>query len=134
MLLLVGDALNIGQNLLSRRQMLLLRIRRSFTWNCLESEFGSSPFSIIHWSFVNPKTDRLQRIHLSVGQGGKKSPLIPTKVEFLIDCILVPAYFAAKEMSVRGDTRQLVTILQACNSYFFVVAIYSTYFKVSLSF
>lgn len=71
-LLLVGDALNIGQNLLSRRQMLLLRIRRSFTWNCLESEFGSSPFSIIHWSFVNPKTDRLQRIHLSVSQGGKK--------------------------------------------------------------
>lgn len=83
---------------------------------------------------MNPKTDRLQRIHLSVSQGGKKSPLIPTKVEFLIDCILVPAYFAAKEMSVRGDTWQLVNILQACNSYFFVVAIYSTYFKVSLSF
>lgn len=51
-----------------------------------------------------------------------------------MDCILVPAYFVAKEMSIRGDTRQLVTILQACNSYFFVVVIYSTYFKASLSF
>jgi len=53
-------------------------------------------------------------------------------VEFHTGYILVSTYSAVEGTSVRRARRQLVTIFQAYNSYFFVV-IYSTYFKASYS-